>query len=370
LPQKRDYYEVLGVSREARDSEIKSAYRQLAIKYHPDRNSGDAEAEEHFKEAAEAYAVLSDRDKRSRYDRFGHQASAGGGFGGFDAETFGDFSDILGDLFGFGSRRRQRRGGPQPGADLRYDLGLSFLDSAFGSEITLRIPRLETCDTCRGSGSADGSAPQPCNSCGGRGQVRVTQGFFTVARTCPTCGGQGSVVTSPCADCDGEGRREKEHSLQLTIPPGVDTGSRLRLAGEGEHGVRGGPPGDLYVVIHSEEHETFHRDGFDVLSEVKISYPLAVLGGKVEIETIHGIERLSVPSGAQHGQTLTLRGKGVPRLGRSGHGDHRAVLRLIVPKARDLDGEQLELIEALARRGKDHVHEERNVLDRVKDLFA
>ena len=364
---KRDYYEVLGVPREAAEPEIKSAYRKLAVEHHPDRNPGDREAEERFKEAAEAYAVLSDREKRGRYDRFGRQGGAG--FGGFDPDIFGDFSDILGDLFGFGGRRR-RRGGPVPGADLRYDLTLSFEEAAFGAKPTLRIPRLESCDVCRGSGSADGAAPAACRTCGGQGQVRVTQGFFTVARTCPNCGGAGSVIASPCRECRGAGRREREHSLQLSIPQGVDHGSRLRLESEGEHGLRGGPPGDLYVVIRVESHETFERDGFDVSSVVPISYPLAVLGGKIEISTLHGIELLSIPPGTQPGATLRLRGKGIPRLGGGGKGDHCAVIRLEVPKARTLPTEQLELIERMAQKGDGEVREERNVIDRVKDLFA
>ncbi len=373
---KRDYYEVLGIARDAEESAIKSAYRKLAVKFHPDRNPGDKGAEDQFKEAAEAYAVLSNSDKRSRYDRFGHQVGAGGaggaGFGGFDPDIFGDFSDILGDLFGFGGRRR-RRGGPAPGADLRYDLTLSFEEAAFGTKPTLRIPRLESCDECSGSGSADGAAPSACRTCGGQGQVRVTQGFFAVARTCPNCGGSGAVITSPCLQCNGAGRLEREHSLQLTIPAGVDHGTRLRLDSEGEHGQRGGQPGGLYVVIRVETHDEFERDGFDVLSEVTISYSLGVLGGKIEIATIHGTELLSVPPGTQPGKVLRLRGKGIPRLGGGGKGDHRAVVRLVVPRARDLPPEQVELIEQMARAGNGEAQgarEERNVIDRVKDLFA
>jgi molecular chaperone DnaJ len=367
MATKRDYYEVLGVARDAKVQAIKSAYRKLAVQYHPDKNPGDAAAEGRFKEAAEAYAVLSDPEKRGRYDRFGHQAT-GAGFGGFDAEVFADFSDILGDLFGFGGRRRTRRGGPTPGADLRYDLSLSFEEAAFGAEPTLRIPRLEGCAACGGTGSAGKSAPETCTGCAGHGQVRFTQGFFTVARTCPRCGGAGSVVRDPCGDCHGRGRVEKERSLVVKIPAGVDEGARLRLAGEGEHGTRGGPSGDLYVVIHVEDHETFQRRGADVLSEVSISWPKAVLGATVEVDTLHGAVTLEVPSGTRQGDLLTLRGKGVPRLA-GGVGDHHVSIVIDVPRGRDLDPEQRRQIEELAEKLPDAV-QERSVFRRVKDLFG
>jgi molecular chaperone DnaJ len=349
---KRDYYEVLGVPRDATETVIKSSYRKLALQYHPDKNPGDAAAEEKFKEAAEAYSVLCDQDKRSRYDRFGHQAvggAAGAGFRGFDAEVFADFSDILGDLFGFG-RQRARRPGPTPGADLRYDLTLSFEEAAFGSEPSLRIPRLETCGACAG-------------------QVRFTQGFFTVARTCPRCNGAGTVIKNPCHECSGRGRVEKERTLQVKIPGGVDEGARLRLAGEGEHGPRGGPAGDLYVVIHVEEHETFERQGPDVVAELVISWPKAVLGAEVEIDTVHGPAKLKVPPGTRQGDTLTLRGKGVPRLD-GGTGDHRVAVTIDVPRSRDLDADELKLVEALGEKLGDGARQERTVFRRVKDLFG
>ncbi|HVR30856.1 MAG TPA: molecular chaperone DnaJ [Thermoanaerobaculia bacterium] len=366
---KRDYYEVLGVARDAKVQEIKSAYRRLAVKYHPDKNPGDATAEEKFKEAAEAYAVLSDPGHRSRFDRFGHQAAGGGGFGGFDAEVFADFSDILGDLFGFGTRRRARRGGPAPGADLRYDLSLSFEEAAFGAEPTLRIPRLETCPSCQGGGSAGGSAPETCPGCAGHGQVRFTQGFFTVARTCPRCGGTGSIVRDPCSQCGGRGRVEKERSITVKVPAGVDEGARLRLSGEGEHGSRGGPPGDLYVVIHVEEHEVFQRRGVDVLSEIVISWPKAVLGAEIEVDTLHGKASLEVPSGSRQGDVLALRGKGIPRLA-GGIGDHHVAIVIDVPRARDLAPELRTQIAELAEKIPDAVPQERSVFRRVKDLFG
>jgi molecular chaperone DnaJ len=371
---KRDFYEVLGVARTASAQEIKAAYRKLAVKYHPDRNPGDREAEEKFKEAAEAYAILTDADKRARYDRVGHQGVAGAGAGGFDPTIFGDFSDILGDLFGFGfadpSGRRRGAGGPQRGADLRYDLTLSFEEAAFGTETTLRIPRLEACAKCSGTGSASGAQPTPCQSCGGRGQVRFTQGFFTVARPCPQCHGEGRVVSDPCKECKGEGRVEREKSLEVKIPAGVDTGARLRLAGEGEQGRLGGPAGDLYIVLQVEPHPKFKRDGSTVYSKVPIAYPQAVLGAAIEVDTIHGKATLEVPAGTQHGKEFRLRGQGVQRLDGNGKGDHVAVVVLEVPDPRELSEEEVQLLRQLAETAGTPVKEERGVLDRVKNLFG
>ena len=349
---KRDYYEVLGIARDADGTTIKRAYRRLAVQYHPDRNPGDAEAEEKFKEAAEAYAVLSDGEKRARYDRFGHQGVGGAGSpfggGGFDPTVFGDFADILGDLFGFGGGRRRGGRAPQRGADLRYDLAIGFEEAAFGAEKTLKIPRLERCESCSGTGSEGESTPTPCTTCGGRGQVRFQQGFFTVARPCPRCQGQGQVIDDPCQVCQGEGRVEKERSIEVKIPAGVDTGARLRLRGEGEHGLLGGPQGDLYVVMHVEPHETFRREGPHVLSELEIAYPQAVLGAEVEVETLHGKSAVEVPPGAQHGQEFRLRGEGIERLDRGGRGDHLVFLRVRVPHPRELDEERVDLLRRLA----------------------
>jgi molecular chaperone DnaJ len=368
---KRDFYEVLGVGKTASQQDIKSAYRKLAQKYHPDRNPGDAEAEEKFKEAAEAYAVLSDDEKRARYDRFGHQGVSGIGGGGFDPNIFGDFSDILGDLFGFGGRRGGGGGsGMTRGADLRYDLTLTFEEAAFGNSTTLRIPRLETCPTCSGSGSADGAPPQVCSACGGRGQVRFTQGFFTVARTCPQCQGEGRVITDPCKECDGEGRVERERSIAVKIPAGVDTGARLRLAGEGEHGRRGGPPGDLYVVIQVKPHARFRREGSTVLSRIEISYPQAVLGTQIEVDTLHGKSTLDVPAGTAYGRDFRLRGQGIDRLDGSGRGDHVVTVQVGIPNPKDLSEEEVQLLRRLAEIGGQPVKEEKTVLDRVKNLFG
>ncbi|HVS14668.1 MAG TPA: molecular chaperone DnaJ [Thermoanaerobaculia bacterium] len=368
---RRDYYEILGVERSATAQEIKSAYRKLAVKYHPDRNAGDPQAEDRFKEAAEAYAVLSDADKRARYDRFGH-AAAGVPPGGFDPSVFADFSDILGDLFGFGDAfggRGRRRSSAVAGADLRYDLEIGFEEAAFGKEVELRIPRLERCGACSGTGSAGGAPPSTCDACAGRGQIRFAQGFFTVARTCPRCGGSGAVISDPCAECGGAARVERERQIEVRVPAGVDDGARLRLSGEGEHGLRGGPPGDLYVVLHVRAHERWTRHGADVLSREKISFPEAVLGGELEVETLHGSERLEIPPGSEPGSRFVLRGKGVPRLGRSGHGDHVVEVELEIPHPRELEEEEIELLRRLADLEGVRVRG-RGVLERVRDLFT
>jgi|CXWL01.1.fsa_nt_gi molecular chaperone DnaJ len=371
-PTKRDYYEVLGVARTASEKDIKSAYRKLALQYHPDKNPGDTTAEEKFKEAAEAYAVLSDADKRGRYDRFGHQATggAGGGFQGFDPSTFGDFSDILGDLFGFGAGGGRRRGAANPGADLRYDVELTFEEAAFGVTKSLTFSRLETCDTCRGGGSADGKPPVNCQTCGGRGQVAMSQGFFTVATTCPRCRGEGRVVTDPCTSCRGDGRVEKERTVEIRIPAGVDTGARLRVSGEGEHGRRGGQPGDLFVVVEVEEHPTFHRDGYDVVADLELTFPQAVLGTEVEVPTLHGPVPLAVPAGTQNEAAFVLRGKGVQRLDGRGKGDHVVRARLTVPHPRALGKREVELLQELATLQGSTVREEKSILDHIKDVFA
>jgi len=366
---KRDYYEVLGVSTTASQQEIKAAYRKIAVREHPDRNPGDKAAEERFKEAAEAYAVLSDTEKRARYDRFGHQGVGGAGAGGFDPTIFADFSDILGDFFGFGGAGR-RGGGGSPGmtrgADLRYDLTLDFEEAAFGTETTLRIPRLESCEKCTGSGSANGAPPAVCSACGGRGQMRYTQGFFTVARTCPQCQGEGRVTSDPCTECRGEGRVERERSITVNIPAGVDTGARLRLTGEGEDGRRGGPAGDLYVVLQVRPHKTFRRDGSTVLARQSISYPQAVLGTTLEVDTLHGTATLDVPAGTQHGRDFRLRGQGITRLDGSGKGDQVVTVEVAVPNPRDLSDEEVQLLRRLAELGGHPVKEERGVFDRVK----
>jgi molecular chaperone DnaJ len=366
-----DYYQILGVERDATAQEIKSAYRKMAVKFHPDRNPGDQEAEEKFKQAAEAYAVLSDPQKRSHYDHFGAGGVSGGGFSGFDPSVFGDFSDILGDFFGFGDiLGGSRRGGVRPGADLRYELKLDLEEAAFGIERELEVPRLEGCEECSGVGTAGGSSPETCQACRGQGQVRLTQGFFSVARTCPQCSGAGSVITDPCKECRGQGRIEKRRKVELKIPAGVDTGTRLRLSGEGEHGRRGGRPGDLYVDIVVNPHETFQREGAHVFSELQLSYPQAVLGTEVEVETLHGAEALEIPAGTAQGREFRLKSKGIDRLGGRGRGDHVVITTVQVPHPRELSDDEVECLQQLAEIRGDPIKDEKGVLSRVRDLFG
>jgi len=366
----RDYYEILGVARDATTQQVKASYRKLAVRYHPDKNPGDREAEERFKEAAEAYAVLSDEEKRARYDRFGREGLGGnGGFAGFDPSIFGDFSDILGDLFGFNARSA-RRGGPAPGADLRYDLEITFEEAAFGVTKSIEFTRLEACEACHGTGGAGGKLPTTCRTCGGVGQVRFSQGFFTIARPCPACRGEGAVVDDPCPECRGEGLRGKPCRLEVRIPAGVDEGARLRLSGEGEHGRRGGRPGDLYVLLAIRPHARFGRDGAHVVAVEEIGYPQAVLGAEIEIETLHGKESLAVPSGTKPGQTFRLRGKGIDRLGGRGRGDHVVEIAVRVPKSSELDDEQRALLARFGELEGRPVRAERGVMEKVRDLFG
>ena len=382
MSTKRDYYEILGVERTATDVEIKSAYRKLALKFHPDRNPGDKVAEDRFKEAAEAYAVLADTDKRHMYDRFGHAGLGGAATGGFDPTVFTGFEDILGglgDIFGIGEMfgGQRRRGGPQRGADLRYDLEISFDESAKGVETTIQIPRQEACEACQGSGAAPGSKPQTCPQCHGRGQLRYQQGFFTVARTCGQCRGTGSIISSPCPTCRGAGRVQQQRKLTVKIPAGIATGQRLRLSGEGESGAGGGPAGDLYVVVHVQEHQFFHRDGNDLFCEVPLNYPTAALGGEISIPTLEGEETFKVPEGTQSGATFRLRGRGMPDVvsGRS-RGDLLVTVKVMTPKK--MTKEQRKLLEQLAATMPKekfeptprHEHDERGIFDRVKDIFG
>jgi len=378
---KRDYYEVLGVTRTATEQEIKSSYRKLALKFHPDRNPGDKSAEEQFKEAAEAYSVLADTDKRHMYDRFGHAGLGGAATGGFDPSVFTGFEDILGglgDIFGFGDvfGGGRRRGGPQRGADLRYDLEISFEEAAKGTEAAIQIPRQETCETCNGSGAAPGSSPSTCPQCHGRGQLRYQQGFFTVARTCGQCRGSGSIITKPCATCRGVGRVQQEKKLSVRIPAGIATGQRLRLSSEGEAGPGGGPPGDLYVVIHVQEHPFFQRDGNDLYCEIPINFTTLVLGGEILIPTLDGKDPFSIPAGTQTGTTFRVRGQGMPDVSGRGRGDLLVTVKVATPKK--LTKDQKKLLEQLAETlPKEHFeptpvgdHADKGLLDRVKDIFG
>jgi molecular chaperone DnaJ len=379
---KRDYYEVLGVGKSASDSEIKSAYRKLALQHHPDRNPGNKAAEEKFKEAAEAYSVLADEDKRARYDRFGHAGVTGGAGGGpgFDPTIFADFQDIfggLGDIFGFGGAfGGGRRGGPQRGADLRYDLEIDFVQSAKGVDTTVQIPRREKCETCKGSGAAPGSSPTTCPQCRGTGQLRYQQGFFTVARTCGQCRGSGKIVTKPCPTCHGDGTVEQTRKLTVKIPAGIATGQRLRLTGEGEAGSHGGPPGDLYVVVIVREHEFFQRDGNDLHCEMPVHFTTLALGGELTVPTIDGTETVKIPEGTQTGSTFKVRGKGMPDVSGRGKGDLLVTVQAMTPKK--LTKEQKKLLEQLAEslppvkstpKSRDE-GDERGIFDKVKDIFG
>jgi molecular chaperone DnaJ len=370
---KRDYYEVLEVSRTASDQEIKSAYRRLAVKYHPDKNPGDSAAEDRFKEAAEAYSVLSDSEQRRQYDRFGHQgvsSGAGASWGG--AQGFGGIEDILGDLFGFGDvfggrAGSGRRSNAQRGADLRYDLEITLEEAAAGMTAQLRIPRLEHCDKCEGTGAAEGSKPEICQICGGAGQVRYQQGFFSVARTCGTCRGTGTVIRNPCDQCKGIGRVEREKNMSVQVPAGVETGSRLRITGEGEAGTQGGPSGDLYVVLHVGEHEKFERQGNNLYSSVPISFTQAALGSQVQVPTLNDQQELKIPAGTQTGTVFRLKGHGMPVLGGRGRGDLFVAVSVITPKT--LTREQRKLLEQLAEIETTEL-EDKGLMDKVRDIFG
>ena len=380
---KHDYYDVLGVSRDAVDQDIKSAYRKLALKHHPDRNPGNAEAEEKFKEAAEAYAVLADADRRSAYDRFGHAGvSSAAGAGGFDPTIFADFGDIFGglrDIFGFGDffGGGSRRGGQQRGSDLRYDLEISFEESASGMETSVQIPRQESCEACKGSGSAPGTSPTVCPQCGGRGQIRYQQGFFTVAQTCRQCGGAGRVITKACSECRGHGQVAQQRKLTVRIPPGIASGQRLRLYGEGEAGQAGGPSGDLYVVVQVQEHPVFRREGDDLFCHVPVTFPIVALGGDLSVPTLGGPEKVAIPEGTKSGQVFRLRGKGMPSVSGRGRGDLHVVVDVTTPKK--LTKEQRHLLEQLGKTmpieklkapKREESDEDKSVFDRVKDIFS
>jgi molecular chaperone DnaJ len=372
---KRDYYEVLGVSRQASDQEIKSAYRKLALQYHPDRNPGNHHAEESFKEAAEAYSVLSDSQKRAQYDRFGHagvSGAASSGFGGFDPNVFADFSDILGDLFGFGDIFGSRRGGTrvQRGADLRYDLDLNFEDAVFGITSKIKVPRHETCPECDGSGAEKGSGPTTCTTCNGYGQVRFQQGFFAITRTCNQCHGSGQVIKHKCKTCHGDGRVVREKTLELKIPAGVDNGSKLRVSGEGDAGGRGGPAGDLYVVLNVREHEFFERREHDLHCHIPITFPQAALGDRIVVPTLEGEEEgLAIPAGTQTGSTFRIKGRGVSKRGGSARGDLFVSVNVVVPSK--LTKEQKELLTKLATTIEtENKPIQRKILERVKEIFS
>ena len=365
---KRDYYEVLGVDRGASEADIKKAYRRVAMKYHPDRNPDDPDAEDKFKEASEAYEVLSDKQKRGAYDQFGHDAVNGGG--GAGGAGFGNFSDIFGDVFGdiFGGGRGGRSG-PRRGSDLQYNMDMSLEDAVTGVTREIRIPTLVNCDTCDGSGTKKGSSPVNCSTCGGSGQVRMTQGFFQVQQTCPQCRGQGKIITDPCDDCHGAGRVEETKTLSVKIPAGVDTGDRIRLSGEGEAGPDGGPPGDLYVQVVVREHDIFKRDGRNLYCEVPISFVDAALGGELEVPTLSGRVKLKVPAETQTGKLFRLRGKGVASVRGGGPGD--LLCRAVVETPVNLNARQKELLRELQEdlEGGSHSPRKTSWFEGVKGFF-
>jgi molecular chaperone DnaJ len=368
---KRDYYEILGVPKNASDQEIKSAYRRLALKYHPDRNPGDKAAEEAFKEAAEAYGVLGDSDKRQRYDAFGHAGLGGPGAGGFDPTIFADFGDILGDFFGFGDIFGRRKGGPRRGADLRYNLEISFEEAAFGTAPFIQIPRMETCSLCGGNGAAPGTSPTTCPNCSGSGQVTFQQGFFSVARTCGRCRGTGRIVMKECKECHGQGHVQADRKIQIKIPAGVDNGSQLRVTGEGEPGTAGGPPGDLYVAIRVQDHPFFKREGTSLYCEVPVTVAQASLGDTIEVPTLReGKTKVTLPEGTQPGAVLRVRGQGVPHLGTKGRGDLHVIVRVVVPTK--LTAEQRRLMEQLGRTlpAPELKERDRSILDRMRDILG
>lgn len=365
----KDYYAILGVPRDASDAALKKAFRNLALKHHPDRNPDNKESEEKFKEMNEAYSVLSDPEKRSHYDRYGTTDGIGAGFGGFAGAGFGDiFEDIFGDFFGTftGSQRRPR---PAKGNDLRYDLELTLEEAAFGVEKHIDVEKLEPCAECSGSGSKPGKGPVTCSTCKGAGQVRFQQGFFSVSKTCGQCQGAGKIITDPCPACRGNGKTKKRHTVSVKIPPGVDSGSRLRMSGEGEPGIYGGPSGDLYIIIDLIEHPLFKRKGNDIICEVTVTFPQAVLGAEIEVPTLEGPDLLKIPAGTPAGKAFHLKGKGVHKLQGRGKGDEIVVIDIDVP--RHISQRQRELLEEFAEIGGDKSSASgKTFKDKLKDIFT
>ncbi len=376
--KQRDFYEVLGIARDATPEQIKSAYRKAAMQWHPDRNPDNKHAAEHnFREATEAYSILSDAQKRAAYDRFGHAGVTGRGFetGGFNETIFADFQDIFGDLFGFenvfGGRQRGGRGQRgQRGADQRYDMTLSFEDAAAGVSTKIHLSRHEVCAACKGTGAKSGTGMVTCRTCGGRGQMSYSQGFFSITRTCPACQGTGQVIREACVECRGQGRVERERTLEVGIPAGVDSGTRLRMAGQGEPGTNGGPPGDLYIFLEVKEHSFFERRGADLICTIPVSFPQAALGTVIKVPLLRGEEDLEIPEGTQSGQIFRLKGKGLPNP-HGGRGDMYVNVRVLTPSK--VSREQRRILEQLGQSMKvENKPAERSssFFDKVKDIFG
>ena len=365
---KKDYYEVLGVNRDAADDEIKKAYRKLAMKHHPDRNPDNPKAEDHFKEAKEAYEVLSDAQKRAAYDQYGHAASEGGMGGGAGGAAGFDFSDIFGDIFGGGRARST----VHRGADLRYNLEITLEQAARGTETQIRVPTMTECDTCHGSGAKPGTTSATCATCAGHGQVRMQQGFFSIQQTCPRCHGSGKTITSPCGSCNGAGRIKQHKTLSVKIPAGVDNDDRIRLSGEGEAGANGGPAGDLYVVIHTTPHAMFQRDHNDLHCEMPISFATAALGGEIEIPTLDGSARIKIPAETQSGKIFRLRGKGIKGVRSTTYGDLHCHVMIETPVS--LTERQKELLREFETINETdsarHSPRAKSWMDKVKDFFG
>ncbi|WP_415885994.1 molecular chaperone DnaJ [Neptuniibacter sp. QD37_6] len=371
---KRDYYEVLGVSKDSSDRDIKKAFRRMAMKYHPDRNPDDKDAEDKFKEVNEAYEVLSDAQKKAAYDQYGHAGvdpnMRGGHGGGFDGNFSDIFGDVFGDIFG-GGGGRGGRSSVQRGADLRYNMEMTLEEAVRGVEKSIKVPTLVECETCDGSGAKPGTSAKVCGTCGGQGQVRMQQGFFSVQQTCPTCHGEGKIITDPCTDCHGHGRKEKTKTLNVKIPAGVDTGDRIRLAGEGEAGTHGGPAGDLYVQVHVKDHPIFERDGKHLYCEVPISFVDAALGGELEVPTLDGRVKLKVPSETQTGKMFRLRGKGVAPVRGGSTGD--LLVKVVVETPVKLSSRQKELLrefqDEMEQGTHKHSPKKHGFFDSVKKFF-
>ncbi len=367
---KRDYYQVLGVNRDADESTIKKAYRKLAMKYHPDRNSGDIKSEEMFKEAKEAYEILTDANKRAAYDQFGHAGVDASAAGGGGAQGFSDaFSDIFGDIFG---GRGGARANVHRGSDLRYNLEISLEQAAHGTETKIRIPTMEKCEPCHGSGSKPGSLPKTCPTCNGHGQVRMQQGFFSIQQACPKCQGSGKIIANPCLTCHGIGRVKQHKTLNVKIPEGVDDGDRIRISGEGEAGVNGGPPGDLYVVVHLSAHSVFRRDGDNLHCEIPISFTVAALGGEIEVPTLEGHAKIKVPSETQTGKIFRLRSKGIKGVRSHEKGD--LLCHVVVETPVKLTARQKELLEELEtislEDGPRHSPRAKSWMDKAREFFS